>query len=132
MLEQEFKTTRQGMLNKTLSTLDDGNISIMKSIESVDPKYAKHMFLRNELLQKFAMSIGGGINILEQPVCTHCERPAAWDIGRSAYCFSCNKTVPVDKVITIMDYLIEYTKAFTEEQLEILNQLGGSGNGIIE
>lgn len=132
MLEQEFKATRQGMLNKTLSTLDEDNIKIMKAIEGADPKYAKHMFLRNELLKKFSLSVGGGIDLLDQPVCTRCERPAAWNIGGSAYCFSCNTNIPPNNVITVMEYLMEHTKAFTEEQLEVLNRLGGVDNEIIK
>ena len=131
MLEEEFKRTRKGMLQKELSTIDIDNAKTMKSIERVEPKYAEHMFLRNELLQKFSMSMGGGIDILEQPVCTHCERPAAWDVGGSAYCFSCNKSVPAKDVITVMEYLMEYTKMFSEEQLEVLNRLGGNNNEII-
>ena len=101
----------------------------MKSIEKIDPKYAKHMFLKNQLIENFAMHMGGGIDLLDQPVCPHCEKPAAWNEGGTAYCFSCNKSIPMDKVITVIEYLIEYTNAFTEEQLEVLNMLGGSDNG---
>lgn len=131
MLEEEFKRTRKGMLQKELSAINIGNVKIMESIGKVEPKYAKHMFLRNELLQKFSMSMGGGIDLLEQPVCTHCERPAAWDVGGSAYCFSCNKSVPAKDVITVMEYLMEYTKMLSKEQLEVLNRLGGDSNEIV-
>lgn len=119
------------MLQKELSTIDTDNLKIMASIGKIEPKYAKHMFLRNELLQKFSMSMGGGIDLLEQPVCIHCEKPAAWNDGGSAYCFSCNKSVPAKDVITVMEYLMEYTKMFSEEQLEVFNKLGGDGNEII-
>ena len=125
-MEAEFKRTRQNKLKKELSILDTGNINIMKSIEKIDPKYAKHMFLKNQLIENFAMHMGGGVDLLEQPVCPSCEKPAAWNENATAYCFSCNKSIPSDKVITVMEYLIEYTNAFTEEQLEVLNMLGGS------
>lgn len=124
-IEREFKNTRMLKLDHDISKHNVRNVKIMDTIEKTDPKYARHMFLRNELIEKFAMNIGGGLDILEQPVCIHCEKPAAWDIGGSAYCFSCNKNIPADKVITVMDYLMEYTKTFSEEQLEILNMLGG-------
>lgn len=123
MLE-EFKRTRKGMLQKELSTIDTDNLKIMESIDKVEPKYAKHMFLRNELLKKFSLSVGGGIDLLDQPICTRCERPAAWNTGGSAYCFSCNTNIPPNNVITLMEYLMEHTKAFGEEELELLNKLG--------
>ena len=131
MREDDFKRARQGKLSKELSTIDTDNVKTMKSIEKLDPKYAKHMFLRNDLIKNFAMSKGGGIDILDQPVCTQCERPSAWNDEGSAYCFACNKNIPAKDVITVAEYLIEYTKGFSEEQLEILNKLGGRNDEII-
>lgn len=98
----------------------------MKSIESVDPKFAKHMFLKNQLIENFAMHMGGGIELLQQPMCPSCEKPAAWNEAGTAYCFSCNRSIPADKITTVAQYLIEFTKGFNEEQLEVLNMLGGS------
>lgn len=95
----------------------------MKAIESTEPKFAKHMFLRNQLLENFAKYMGGGVNILDQPMCNHCERPAAWHDGGTAYCFSCNHTTK--EPITVKQYLIEYTKGIPEETLEILTMQGG-------
>lgn len=131
-IEQEFKNTRMLKLDNNINKHNIRNRKIVDIIGKTDPKYAKHMFLRNGLIEKFAMNLGGGLDILEQPVCIHCERPAAWDVGGGAYCFSCNKNIPADKVITVMDYLMEYTKTFSEEQLEILNMLGGTDNEIIK
>lgn len=130
-MEQEFRKLKAEKLRQSITNPDNKNIGVMKSISKVDPKYAKHMFLRNELLENFAMQVGGGIDLLSQPVCTHCEKPAAWDDKGSAYCFSCNKTIPAKDVITVIDYLMEYTKMFTEEQLEVLTMLGGSKDEII-
>lgn len=113
------------MLNKQVNSINTQHTTTMDMLNKVNPKYAKHMFLRNELIENFAKFVGGGIDILGQPVCTKCERPCAWDSEGSAYCFSCNHKVPADKVITVLDYLLEYTKTFTEKELEILNMGGG-------
>lgn len=98
----------------------------MKNIEKVSPKFAKHMFLKNQLIENFAMHLGGGMDLLDQPMCPHCEKPAAWNTDATAYCFSCHKSIAASKVVTVMEYLVEYTDSFTEEQLEMLNMLGGS------
>ena len=97
----------------------------MKAIQNKDPKYAKHMFLSNELVEKFAKHVVGGVNILEQPVCIHCEKPAAWNEGGSAYCFSCGKDTPSNKVVTVRQYLIEQLKGFDVDKLEMLSMVGG-------
>lgn len=128
---EDLKRERESKLFNEINAANTSNVKAMKAIGDVEPKYAKHMFLRNELLEKFAMRLGGGINILDQPVCTRCERPAAWDENGSAYCFSCNKSIAAKDVITVTKYLMEYTKAFTVEELEILNELGGSKDEII-
>lgn len=129
--EREFNEKRNNQLNNSLMQLDKGNINVMKAIQSMDPKYAKHMFLRNELVKKVALYAAGGIEILDQPVCNHCERPALWDKGGTAYCFSCH--TKTQKPITVERYLIEYTKFFSEEQLEMmLAAKGGENIEIIE
>lgn len=121
-LEDDFNRTRKGMLSHEHKKIDVGNARVMKAIQSTDPKYAKHMFLRNQLIQNFAMRSTGGVDILDQPVCNHCERPAAWNTGGTAYCFSCGTTT--QKPITVERYLIEYTKFFSQEQLELLEKAG--------
>lgn len=128
--EDDFNKKRQAKLQKELLMPNQKNINTMKLIEDTEPKYAKHMFLRNELIERFAMHIGGGLDILEQPICPHCERPAAWDKEGKAYCFSCHKSI--DKTITVRQYLLEYTKGMTEQQLELLNKIGGREDDIIE
>lgn len=103
---------------------------IMKGIEGKDPKFASHMFKRNDLIEKFAKYLGGGINILDQPMCDHCEKPAAWNEGGTAHCFSCNRDTT--KPITVHEYLMNYTKGYSEyqlrqieEQLKVLEAMGG-------
>ena len=120
--EDEFKRIRQGMLAQEHNKLDIGNARVMQAIQSTDPKYAKHMFLRNKLVQNISMRASGGLQLLDQPVCEHCERPALWDKGSTAYCFSCNRSTK--KPITVENYLINYTKFFTNEQLELMAKVG--------
>ena len=120
------------MLDKKLQSIDTNNHNIMKSITSVEPKYAKHMFLKNSVIENFAMHSAGGLDILEQPVCPACEKPAAWDVNSTGYCFSCNRSISADKVITVLEYLLEHTNMFSEEQLERLNLLGGGAGEIIK
>jgi hypothetical protein len=123
-MDSNFKRVRKAKLDKDLKQVDKSHLEVMKAIEGTNPKYAKHMFLKNDLIENFARQAFGGVEILDQPVCTHCEKPAAWHEGGSAYCFSCNKTIPAKDVITVLDYLIEYTDTIPPEKLEILKKLG--------
>ena len=121
-LEDNFKDTRKAILQDKHKKIDIDNHRVMKAIQSNDPKYAKHMFLRNQLLQSFAMRATGGIELLDQPVCRSCERPAAWNSGSTGYCFACGTTTK--DPITVEKYLMEYTKFFTAEQLEYMAKVG--------
>ena len=123
-LERLRKEQEQRIQEARLKQLSQSHFDIMKVIEGKEPKYAKHMFLRNELVEKFAKHTVGGVNILEQPVCIHCEKPAAWNEGGSAYCFACGKDTPKEKVVTVRAYLIDQLKGFDEDKLELLS-LGG-------
>ena len=129
--EQEFNNTRDNKLGKELLEVNVKHIDTMNVLDGIDPKFAKHIFLRNELLEKFSKNMGGGVNVLEQPMCGHCERVAAWHIGGKAHCFSCNRDTPASETITVKKYLLEYMKGMTEEQLQMLNKLGGDKNDII-
>lgn len=129
--DQEFKAARNNILGKQLIETNVKHIDTMKTIEGLDPKFAKHMFLRNELLESFSKNMGGGVNVLEQPMCGHCERVAAWNTGGKAHCFSCNKDTPASQVITVKKYLLEFMKNMSEEQLQMLNTLGGDKHDII-
>lgn len=120
--DREFKAARGGQLAREHKKIDLDNVRAMKIIEGKDPKYAKHMFLRNQLLENFAMRATGGIDILDQPVCRSCEKPAAWHTGGTAYCFSCGTTTK--EPITVQQYLIEHTKYFTDEQIELMVRAG--------
>ena len=132
MSQEQFKKEKKLILDNKINTLNTKHNAIMKEIEKVNPKFAEHMFLRNELVEKFAEHMGGGIDILEQPMCSHCEKPATWDKDGKAYCFSCHKSTPADKVITVRQYLTEFLKGFTEEQLKLLNTIGGIEDDSVE
>ena len=69
-----FKEYRKRKLHHDLNQHDTNNIRAIKAIEGVDPKYAKHMFLGNRLLEQFIKKQGGGLDLLDQPVCPHCEK----------------------------------------------------------
>ena len=95
------------------------NISAMNEIKGLDPKLAKHVLDRNDLINSFAEQALGGIDVLDQPVCRHCERFAAWDQGGTAYCFVCGTTT--ENPITVRAYLLDlYEKHLTPEQKQVL------------
>ena len=119
----ELERLRQEQIRKRNLQLNKRHFDIMKAIEGKDPKFAKHMLKRNSIIEMFAKHIGGGVDILEQPMCEHCEKPAAWNEGGTAYCFSCNRDTK--KPITVLMYLLEYTKFYSEEQLDLLKAMGG-------
>lgn len=114
------KELRNNILQKEINKPNMKNHRLLEQVSKVNPKYAKHMLHRNEVLEKFAMRLGGGIDLLDNPVCEHCEQPATWDFEDTAYCFQCNKKSYVGKdkkPVLVRDYLLEFTKGFTEEQL---------------
>lgn len=122
-MSNDYNAYRDALNRAKMQAVNTKHVNIMKNIEGVDPKFAKHMFLSNQLIENFAKSLGGGVDILNQPMCNHCEKPAAWNEGGSAYCFSCHKATK--NPITVKEYLVEYTKGFTEEQIQLLLALGG-------
>lgn len=126
----ELERLRQAQIRRRNLMANPRHLDIMKAIDGKDPKYAKHMFLKNSIIEKFAKHVGGGVEILEQPVCIHCEKPAAWNEGGTAYCFYCHGTTPADKVVTVQQYLMDQLKGFNEEALERLALLGGEYNEI--
>lgn len=122
----EWEQYRDKKLQHDITRDNEKHFKVMESIKGKDPKLAAHMMQRNDIIRKFASKIGGGIDILEQPMCEHCEKPAAWDEGGTAYCFACNKKT--SKPITVHEYFMEHTKYYTKEQLEILKALGGESD----
>lgn len=126
----ELERLRQAQIRRRNLMPNMKHQAIMQELGDKDPKFAAHMFKRNEMIEKFAKYLGGGINILEQPMCDHCEKPAAWDEGGKAHCFSCNRDTK--NPITVHEYLMEHTKHYSseqlkkiEEQLQMLEAMGG-------
>lgn len=121
----EGERLRKLKLQSELKQDNSMNIGIMKMIEGKDPKYAKHIMKKNNLVMQFAMKLFGGVELLEQPVCPACEIPASWNDNASGYCFTCHRTIPPEKVVTVREYLLDQVKGMTEEEIELLNMLGG-------
>ncbi len=64
----------------TLGKIKTESIESMKFLKNVDPKFAEHMFHQNRIVEAFAMSEFGGIDMLDQPVCGKCEKPG-WNVN---------------------------------------------------
>lgn len=125
MLGDNFNDYRKKKLHHELNQDNINTINTLSMIGGKDPKYAKHLLLRDDLVMKFALKMGGGVELLNQPVCPKCEIPAAWDMGAKGYCFRCGTSVPADRVVTVRDYLLDQIKGMTVEDLERLNSIGG-------
>ena len=117
--DERYSNFRKSKLEQELLQPNKSNFEALKAIEGIDPKYAKHMFLSNTLIEQFVKHLGGGLDLLNQPVCTHCEKPCAWDKGGSAYCFSCNKSIPAKDAITVKLYLLQETKGVSDDTLNL-------------
>lgn len=97
------------------------NMKMFEKLNNISPKYAKHMLLKNSIIENFAKSAFGGIDILDQPVCRTCEKPCAWNTNATAYCFSCGTSTK--NPITVRDYLIQEFKLDKEQDLELIEKL---------
>ena len=116
--EKKSRYTREDLITKDVYA----NIAKFKAIEKVNPNHAKHMLLKNEFIKKMAFDNFGSIQILDQPVCEACERPAFWHTGDTANCFVCGRITKTP--ITVREYYEKIVK-LSEEQLEILETIGG-------
>lgn len=69
------------MKNKKYSLGDDIKEVNMKTLEylrNINPAFTEHMYEGNRVIEAFAKSTLGGVDILDQPICPHCEKPGAW------------------------------------------------------
>lgn len=112
---------RDAILKKQLQEENSKNNRIIKLIKQQNPEFANHMFQENELIEKFITKQSGGLDLLNQPVCEQCEKPASWDKD-GAYCFHCNHKTKNPK--TVREYLSKALKGFDLEKLIIMNGLG--------
>jgi len=120
---KEKERERRLTLDKELKKPDKDNIELLKTIEGINPKYAKHVLAGNKLLMEFVKHMGGGIELLEQPVCRRCENPISWDMPDSkgnqrGYCFKCN--IHTINPITTREYLLTEVSNLPKEHIEML------------
>jgi hypothetical protein len=97
-------------------SLQDNHKALLE-LKNVNPKFAKHVMVKNDLVKIFAMERFGTIDILEQPMCTKCEKPCTWHTGGTAYHLECG--THIKNPITMLDYLRSEIH-LTEEQLDIM------------
>jgi hypothetical protein len=85
------------------------NITAHKLITGKNKAFGKHIFQYNDIEKKFAYNKDGGVDLLEEPVCGHCERLGSWHdqpFPGSCHCFACGKDTPY--AITMRQYLMEH------------------------
>jgi hypothetical protein len=116
--ERKYKPSPFGQTNlQTTASL--------RFLDNIHPKFAKHMFLRNSLVEMFAKEKFGGVEMLDLPMCRACERPGAWHDNESCYCFACGTTTPANQTKPLRQWLAQDIKehGFSEEEMELLEQV---------
>lgn len=114
------------------------SVESMKFLKDVNPKYAEHMYHQNRIVEAFAMSEYGGIDILDQPVCKSCEKPG-WNTFNpnfvstgdedkdreivNCYCPACGTTSY--NTVTLRAYLIEELNLQEDKIAELENTIHG-------
>lgn len=121
----EAKQAKRHRATADLLAPDVDNIKILQTIQNVSPAYAKRTVLETEIIGKALIHNGGGLEILEQPVCRSCERPAFWDEPNAkgepmCGCLECH--VHTTNPITVLEYMRDQIKGFSDEYLELLAQ----------
>lgn len=124
----EWNRQRDLKQNKEINTLDVNQLAVFNEIQKLNPKFAKHIVQGNDLLNTFIFKELGNLEILDRPMCTHCESPAAYDMDGSVYCFKCHgrsypKDYPHGKIMTLRGYMLEelMSKGLNADQLTQLN-----------
>ena len=106
------------------------SVESMKFLKNVNPKYAEHMYHQNRIVEAFAMSEFGGVDVLEQPVCGKCEKPG-WNTFnpnfvstgdedkdrdiKNCFCPACGTTTY--NTLSLRDYLLQELN-LQEEKIE--------------
>lgn len=93
------------------------NNGVLQQLQKNNPKYLEHILQKNEMIMAFAKSTLGGIDLLEQPMCNHCEKPGAWHTDGTCYCWSCGTVTK--NPITLYEYLAQELK-LSEEDCKII------------
>jgi len=128
---KEKEKERRIILDKEINKPDEDNLKLLKTIEGINPKYAQHVLTGNKLLMEFVKHVGGGIELLEQPVCRSCENPASWDLPDSkgnqrGYCFKCH--THTTSPITVKEYLLTEVSNLPKEEIEALLNMAEERN----
>lgn len=92
----------------------------MRFLKNVNPAYAEHMYHQNRIVEAFAMSEFGGVDTLDMPICSKCEKPG-WNVVdptfvstgdldkdrdvRNCFCPACGTTTK--NTLTLRQYLIQ-------------------------
>ena len=123
--------------------LGDNKIKIetVKSIDflkDVKPKYANHMFDNNRIVEEFAKSIYGGVDLLDHPICKKCQKPGWNTVNpnfvstgdedadreiRNCYCESCGTTSY--NTYTLRYYMIQELGVQIDKIIEMETRIHG-------
>jgi len=111
------------------------NVKSLNYLKNVNPKYAEHMYYKNRVVEAFAMSHFGGVDILFQPMCGKCEQPgfntenpnfiSTGDAEKdrdivNCYCPRCGTSTM--NTLTFRDYLMQELKMPIED-LKIMENM---------
>lgn len=127
--------------------IDIANVKTLDQLKNVNPKFADHMYYKNRIVEAFALSEYGGVDVLEQPMCGKCEQPGFNTIDtnmkvpyiraidkngdeydkfiHNCYCPKCGTTTK--NTLTLREYLMQELKLQTNE-LEQLERIMYGGN----
>lgn len=89
------------------------NRNALADLKNVAPKFAKHTMIKNDIVRHFALERFGTIDILDQPMCTKCEKPCTWHTGHTAYHLECG--THIKNPITMLEYLRDQVNMSPEE-----------------
>jgi len=125
MDREYYDEARDAQLKAEFNAPNVKNLRILEAINGRDPAYAKHMLAKNDLLQGFAYKMGGGVDILKQPVCGRCEGVGTWGDfsrtvtdGKVGYCDACGHVTK--NPITVEQYLAEYVQSIDDTTLDAI------------
>ena len=116
-IAREVEEKMEQAKNYEFNLPNQRNMAIMEQLKGVNPAYAKDALTKNELLRVFAYKMGGGIDMLKQPVCGRCEMPCTWgthdykeDLKTKDRFATCDCGYITKNPITVEQYLLEYMK----------------------
>lgn len=103
---------------------NEHNYKVMEMLKNVSPAYAKHAMVKNDLVRLFASYLGGGVDLLKQPICEKCEEICTWGtfdqifkgMERACTCSACGHVTK--NPITFEQYALEYLKGVNNVVLD--------------